>query len=155
MSVTLDTNVLLYASNVGAPEHEQGAALVAHLAAGPSLVVLLWPTVLGYLRLATHPSIFSAPLSHAEAAANIESLLDRPHVRAAGEAEGFWGSYRRVTTEVTPRGNLVPDAHLVTLMRQHGVSLIWSRDRDLRKFDGITVTDPFSAKYRGGRFASP
>lgn len=28
-------------------------------------------------------------------------------------------------------------------MREHGVAVIWSRDRDLRKFDGIRVRDPF------------
>lgn len=150
MSVTVDTNVLVYASNVDAPEHARAAALVAHLVAGPSLVMLLWPTVLGYLRVATHPSIFASPLSPAEAAANIESLLERPHVRVAGELEGFWDSYRRITAGVAPRGNLVPDAHLVTLMHQHGVERIWSRDRDLRKFDGVTVADPFTARYDAG-----
>lgn len=150
MSVTVDTNVLLYASNTDAAEHELAAALLAHLAAGPSLVVLLWPTLLSYLRLATHPSVFSSPLTPDDAMANVEALLGLPHVRAAGELDGFWGAYRRVTAGLTSRGNLVPDAHLVALMHQHGVSRIWSRDRDLRKFDGITVSDPFSDRYRGG-----
>lgn len=27
-------------------------------------------------------------------------------------------------------------------MRQHGTATIWSHDRDLRKFNGITVRDP-------------
>ena len=42
------------------------------------------------------------------------------------------------------RGNLVPDAHVVALMRQHGVSTIWSHDRDFVKFPGISVRDPFA-----------
>lgn len=145
MSVTIDTNVLVYASNVDASEHERAVELVESLAAGPSLVVLLWPTLLGYLRIATHPSIFPSPLSHAAASANIDALLIRPHIRALGEMEGFWESYLLVADDVTLRGNLVSDAHLVALMRQHGVSRIWSHDRDLRKFDGITVSDPFEA----------
>jgi predicted nucleic acid-binding protein len=28
-------------------------------------------------------------------------------------------------------------------MQEHGVSTIWTHDRDFRKFDGITVRDPF------------
>lgn len=28
-------------------------------------------------------------------------------------------------------------------MHQHGISTIWTHDRDFRKFDGITVRDPF------------
>jgi predicted nucleic acid-binding protein len=67
-----------------------------------------------------------------------------------GEIEGFWERYRHVTEGVHVRANLVPDAHLVALMHQHGVSTIWSRDRDLRKFDGITARDPFSDRFRDG-----
>jgi uncharacterized protein len=28
-------------------------------------------------------------------------------------------------------------------MRQHGISTVWSHDRDFRKLSGITVRDPF------------
>jgi predicted nucleic acid-binding protein len=41
-------------------------------------------------------------------------------------------------------GNDVPDAHLAALMRQHGVRLIWTRDRDFRTFDWIEPRDPFA-----------
>ena len=154
MSQTVDTNVLVYASNAAAPEQVRAKELLDHLASGPELVYLMWPTVLSYLRLVTHPAIFAAPLSHAEATANVASLLVRPHVRAVGEVDGFWQTYLQVTAEVSTRGNLVPDAHLVALMIQHGVTTIWSRDRDLRKFDGITVLDPFLDRFAAG-FTKP
>jgi uncharacterized protein len=32
---------------------------------------------------------------------------------------------------------------LAALMRQHGVRLIYTRDRDFRRFEGIDVRDPF------------
>ncbi len=150
MSTTVDTNILLFASNEDSPRHGRARALVEHLAAGPSLVVLLWPTVMGYLRIATHRAVFPQPLSADEALANMTSLLARPHVRVVGEAPGFWDSYRKVATEVRPRGNVVPDAHLAALMHQHGVSLIWTHDRDFRRFDGITVKDPFNPHYARG-----
>ena len=78
------------------------------------------------------------------------SLLARPQVRVVGEAAGFWDSYRTIAKEVRPRGNLVPDAHLVALMQRHGVSLIWTHNRDLRRFDAITVMDPFGPHYARG-----
>jgi hypothetical protein len=43
-----------------------------------------------------------------------------------------------------PRGNEVPDAHLAALMRQHGVRLIYTRDRRFRRFDEIDARDPFA-----------
>ena len=52
--------------------------------------------------------------------------------------------YRATESDLTVRGNLVPDAHLVALMRQNGVVTIWSHDRDFRKFDQIKVRDPLT-----------
>ena len=150
MSQTLDTNVLLYASNDGAPEQDRAVTLLRHLAGGPELVVLLWPVVMGYLRIATHPAIFARPLSHADAVANVEGLLARPNVRVVGEGDRFWDVYREVAADVPMRGNGIPDAHLVALMIEHGITSIWSRDRDFLKYTDVTVHDPFSDRYRDG-----
>lgn len=143
MSTTVDANILVYASNLDDPVHDRAAELVARLAAGPDLVYLFWPTLLGYLRLVTHPSILPRPMPPRTAERNIESLIDRPHVRTPGEGDGFW-SYYRSTAGDQARGNDVPDAHLVSLMRQHGVRRLYTRDRAFRRFDGIDVRDPFA-----------
>lgn len=105
---------------------------------------LFWPTVVAYLRSATHPAIFARPLSSREAVQNLTALLDRPQVRSPGEDAGFWATFGNVADELPLRGNLVPDAHIVALMRANGVDGIWTRDRDYLKFDGIDVLDPFA-----------
>lgn len=46
--------VLVYASNEADPVHSTARALVERLAAGPDLVHLFWPALLGYLRIVTH-----------------------------------------------------------------------------------------------------
>jgi toxin-antitoxin system PIN domain toxin len=150
MSATIDANILIYASNQGDPVHPQAIQLVERLAAGPDLLYLFWPVVLGYLRIVTHPAILPKPLSSREAAANAEALLTRSHVRTAGEADGFWELFRG-TSRDQARGNDVPDAHVVTLMRQHGVRRIYSRDIGLRRYADIEVVDPFAAPSSGRR----
>jgi toxin-antitoxin system PIN domain toxin len=144
VTVTLDTNVLLYASDESSSFHGRASELLGTLAAGPDLVYLFWPVVLDYLRIATHATIFRNPLSMSEASGNVGDLVSRPHVRTCGETDGFWEAYGQVVGVTPTRGNLVPDAHLVTLMRQHGVSTIWSHDRDFLKFAGIRAQDPFA-----------
>lgn len=143
MSKALDANVLLYASDADSPLHAPALHVLEGLAEGPELVYLFWPVAMAYLRIATHPSIFRAPLSRAQAEANLGQLIERPHVRSPGERDGFWTAYRSAAQPAAARGNLVPDAHLVALMHQHGLSTILSRDRDFRRFDGIRVVDPF------------
>ena len=150
MSATIDANILVYASNQADPVHAQAGRLLQVLAAGPDLLYLFWPVVVGYLRIVSHSAILSRPLSPRDAAGNVESLLSRGHVRALGEGEGFWELFR-ATSRDQARGNDVPDAHLVTLMRQHGVRRIYSRDAGLRRFADIEVVDPFASAPGGGR----
>lgn len=143
MSATVDANVLLYASDAGSDRRERAVALLEGFAACPDLLYLFWPVVMAYLRIGTHPSVFDQPLDPAVARRNIEGLLSRPNVRAPGEQDGFWRAFERVVEGDVVRGNLVPDAHLVALMRQHGVRTIWTADRDFARFAGIDAKDPY------------
>jgi predicted nucleic acid-binding protein len=43
------------------------------------------------------------------------------------------------------RGNLVPDAHLAAILKQHGVRTLFTRDTDFRKFPFLDLRDPFTA----------
>ena len=144
MSVTLDVNVLLFASDETSAFHDRARARLGTLALGPEIVYLFWPVVMAYLRISTHPTIFDPPLTPVQAIANVERLLRLPHVLTAGEQPRFWEQYRDVAVEADVRGNLVSDAHLVALMKENGVRSIWTHDRDFRRFPGIAVRDPFS-----------
>jgi toxin-antitoxin system PIN domain toxin len=143
MSYTLDANVLLYASDETSPHHARGLEVVTEAAQGPEILYLFWPTIMAYLRIATHPAVFRRPLSAAEAVGNVEALIGRPHVQTPGEQERFWRRFVEVVSDAAPTGNLVPDAHLVGLMLDNGVRTIWTHDRDYRRFRGIGVRDPF------------
>jgi toxin-antitoxin system PIN domain toxin len=145
MSCALDVNILLFASDASSPCHATAKAFLETCARGPDLVYLAWPTIMGYLRMATHPSIFRNPLSHREALANVQALLRLPHVRALSEGPGFWDVYRTVTDKTPTRGNLVPDAHLAALLRQHGIRRLATHDRDFLKFDGLDAFDPLES----------
>ncbi len=144
MSRTLDANVLLNASDETNAAHDRARALVEEVARGPEIAYLFWPTIMAYLRIATHPAVFSRPLSIAEAMGNVEQLLARPHVRTSGETDAFWKVFRDVADDALPSGNLVPDAHLVALMLENDVRTIWTRDRDFRRFPRIEARDPLA-----------
>lgn len=143
MSVTIDANLLLYASDATSPRRPTAAALLEGLAAGPGLVYVFWPVAMAYLRIATHPGVFEHPLAPDLARANLGGLLARPHVRSPGETTDFWGVFLDTVEDDVVRGNLVTDAHIAALMRLHGVVTIWTADRDFRRFADITARDPY------------
>lgn len=144
MSYAIDLNILLYASDEGSPRHRPARAFLERCMAEPEICCLGWPTIMGYLRVATHPGIFGRPVAPEKAMQNVEEILKVPHVRVLAEDEGFWQAYRDITADVPTRGNLVPDAHLAALLRRHGVRTLWTVDRDFLKFRFLDVRDPFS-----------
>ena len=75
------SNVLLSASNAQSPYREQAVELIDEVARGPQIIYLFWPTVMAYLRLATHPAVFARPMSLADARSNVSRRLELPNVR--------------------------------------------------------------------------
>ena len=147
MSAAIDVNILIYASDASSEFSQRAQAFLLERAASSELLYLSWGTIMAYLRIATHPSIFSHPLSLGEATANLDALLNLPHTRALREEEGFWSLFQEVTQAVPARGNFVPDAHLATILRQYGVNVLYTNDSDFRKFSFLEVRNPFDAGY--------
>jgi hypothetical protein len=143
VSYALDVNVLLFASDRSSDRHDAARRFLNTCAAGPEVLCLAWPTLMAYVRIATHPRIFGSPLTPAEALSNVSALVQLPHVRPVAELEGFLEAYGHVTSGMPVRGNLVPDAHVATILFQHGVRTLYSNDRDFRKFASLDVRDPF------------
>ncbi len=144
MSYSVDVNVLLYASDRSSPFHETASDFLRECFSDGDILCLAFMTLMSYLRIATHPRIFTNPLSPKEAMENVQMLASLPQVRFISEEDGFLEIYREITSHFPVRGNLVPDAHLAGLLRQHGVGTIYTNDPDFKKFDFIRVENPFS-----------
>lgn len=145
MSYSLDVNILVYATDQASRFHVNAKAFMAQCFASDEPLCLAWSTLLGYQRIATHPRIFAKPLCPAAALSNITQLTALPQTHLLTEREGFLGLYAEVTSQLTVRGNLVPDAHLATLLKQHGVGKLYTHDKDFRKFEFLTLGDPLSS----------
>jgi uncharacterized protein len=144
MSVALDANVLIYAANSEDGRHEPAVKVLTDLVDGSEVVYLFWPVVMAFLRITTRIGLFPSPLSSAEALAAVGALLEHDHFYSPGEDELFWSVFSETAAEERVTGDLVTDAHIVALMRCHGVRTILTHDRDFRRFEGIRVRDPFA-----------
>ena len=78
----------------------------------------------------------------AEALKNMRQLVAHPRVRTLSERTDFLATYAEVTSAFPVRANLVPDAHLATILRQHGVTTIYTNDADFKKFDFLQTINP-------------
>jgi uncharacterized protein len=144
MSFAIDVNILLYASDTDSALQPKAQSFLEQCVQQREVFCFAWITLMGYLRMATHPSIFARPLSPDEATRNVESLLRVPHCRTIGEDEQFWPAWRQITAAAPVRGNLVPDAHLAAILQRNGVARLYTHDRDFRRFTFLDVKDPLA-----------
>ena len=134
-------NVLVYAYRKDAPRHEAyrewlDTVVNGDQAYGSSDLVLG-----SFLRVVTHPRVFSppSPMDHALAFAAV--LRDRPHCLRIGPGPRHWEIFERLCRETGVKGNLVPDAYLAALAIESGSEWI-STDRDYSRFPGLRWRHP-------------
>ncbi len=142
MSYSFDANVLLYASDEGSEFHNRAKEFLMGRQEDSDILCLTWPRLMTYQRIATDASIFSKPMSAAMAWENVQRLLKLPRARIIQETGSFALDYAEVTKSAGIYGNLVPDAHIATMLRQHGVRKFYTADTDFKKFGFLEVVNP-------------
>jgi toxin-antitoxin system PIN domain toxin len=142
--ILVDANVLLYAANRSAPEHERARAwLDGRLNATPR-VGLPWPSLLAFVRLATNPVISRKPATMAQAWTQVEEWLASEVAWIPTPSDRHPEVLGTLLKGSSMTSRLVPDAHLAALAIEHGLTLC-STDGDFSRFPGLKWENPLSA----------
>ena len=141
--ILLDTNILIYATFVDAPEHRRARAWLEPLLADADAgVAFCWSVVYAFVRLVTSPRVLgSHAVGVAEGWATAQAYLAQPAARlvvAGARHEAIASELAR-----TPglRSDDIPDVELAALAIEHGLALA-TRDAGFRRFAGLRVVDP-------------
>lgn len=141
--ILVDTNILVYAWNVDASDHERAAAWLEDRLNGVPGVGLPWASLLGFVRLVTNRRIFETPPPVEAAWAQVDEWLSLPNVFTPEPTQRHAEILGRLMPEVG-RSNLIPDAHLAALAIEFGLTL-QSSDRDFARFSGLKWENPLAA----------
>jgi len=149
--VALDSNVLVYAEITSSPHHDAARDCLRSLAESSVPWAIAWPCVYEFLRVVTHPRVYHPPVPLETARADLAAILASPSLVLLSETPRHAEMLDAILAESGASGNLVHDAHIVALCREHGVREIVTGDADFRRFPGLIVTDPFGARSRRTR----
>jgi toxin-antitoxin system PIN domain toxin len=141
--ILIDANLLLFAHNTRAVQHDACRRWLEHVLSGPELVRFGWVTLWAFLRIATNPNVFENPLSIAEGEAAVTSWLEQPSAGILEPGERHWAILRRLLADAQARGPLVSDAALAALAIEHGATL-FTTDRDFARFPGLRWKNPLA-----------
>ena len=140
--IALDTNLLVYAYRKELPDHARAYRMLGRLANGDQPWALPWPCVYEFLRVITHHRVFDPPTELDKALADVESLLASPSLVLLGEGPAHGRHLRSMLDGGRTTGNVVHDAHIAALVREHGTHELWTLDRDFARFPGIRTRNP-------------
>ena len=95
----------------------------------------------GFLRIVTHPDIFSPPSAMADALAFCKEVRDQPHCVHISPSARHWDIFADLCAITGTKGNLVPDAYFAALAIESGSEWI-TTDRDYSRFPKLRWRHP-------------
>ena len=141
--ILADANLLLYAYNRDAADHDAARRWLEGQLSAPELFCLSWQTVTAFLRISTNARAFAQPFTIAEATAIVTEWLARPQTVILTPGERHWEIFSHLLTAGQATGPLVMDAHLAALALEHGCTLA-TTDRDFVRFPSVQVVNPLA-----------
>lgn len=143
--ILVDVNILVTAHNRLSPNHLPVKSWWTETLNHSPSVALPWITLLGFLRITTHRSIFQDPLPVSTAIMTIRDWLALPNVQVLGPGDGHAVIFLNLISELGTAGNLTTDAHLAALAIEYRAELA-STDADFARFRGLRWFNPLEAR---------
>ena len=143
--ILIDANLLLYAYDPRAAEHEKSKQWLEETLSGSQLVRFAWMTVWAFLRIATNPRVFENPLTVTEATDAVASWLEQSGVGILDPGERHLVLLTGLTVEGQASGPMVMDAVLAAIAIEHGATL-YTTDRDFSRFPGLACKNPIATR---------
>ena len=139
--VLLDVNVLVYAHREDVADHSAYLGYVTALAESPGPFGVSELVLSGFLRVVTHPKVFSQPTPLKKAIAFTEALRAQPNCVIQMPGARHWDLFVQLCQQAGAKGNQIPDAYHAALAIETGSE--WTTtDRGFGRFRGLRWKHP-------------
>lgn len=140
--IALDTNILVYSHRSDSPFHARAQRVVRQLVEGGTRWALPWPCVHEFVANVTSARIYRSPTPLELAVEQASQWLGSPAVRLLAEEDGYWDVLAGLLHSSQVTGAKVHDARIAALCILHGVTELWTADRDFNRFAALETTNP-------------
>lgn len=138
-----DINLLLYAYNPHAPQHEAALTWWKEVLNGEELIGLPNEVAFGFLRIATHPRMGPAAVPLRQAREVVEGWLAQPNLRVLAPAPDHIVQVMDLLTAARASGAIVSDAVLAVYAITHR-AVLHTNDADFSRFPGLQWRNPLT-----------
>ncbi|MHA6670195.1 TA system VapC family ribonuclease toxin [Homoserinimonas sp. A447] len=141
--ILVDANLLIYAYQSAAPEHEQCLRWLDVQLAGDQRLALPWESLNAFTRIVSNKRIFPNPSTARQAWDQVEAWLRMPNTWVPVPTPQHGSIAADLYRSGEFSANDVPDVHLAALAISHGLKLA-THDAGFARFDGLRWFDPLA-----------
>ena len=125
---SLDTNILLYASNEDAPEHGVCKGFLQKVVSDPSDWIISDQVYLELYRALRNPKVMSYPLPSKDAVRHLSILRNEMGIMHCGYSTECWAGLMRQLEKENFPSRRTHDAVLAATLQRHGVKTFYTRN---------------------------
>ena len=140
--IAIDTQLLVYAHRAESPWHAPARDRIAELANSGTRWAIVMHCLVEFHAVVTRPGLYKPASTIVEALAQVDIWLDAPSVSVLGEDGQTWAVARALIAAGSISGPRVYDARIAAVCLQHGVTELWTHDRDLSRFPALRTRNP-------------
>jgi toxin-antitoxin system PIN domain toxin len=139
----IDVNVLVYAFREDAPDHLAYHRWLTDIVSSGEPFGLADVVLSGFLRITTHPKVFTPPSPLDSALEFAESLRAQPNCLVVAPGPRHWEIFTELCRITNAQGNFVPDAFLAAVAIEAGLEWI-TTDGGFKRFPDLRWRHPLS-----------
>ena len=140
--IALDTQILVFAHRRDHRWYAVASAKLSKLAeSGAPWAIPMHCLVEMYAKV-TKEKFFDPPSTPSEALGQIDIWLESPSLAILTESLQSWSVTRDLISAAQIKGDQAYDARIAAVCLQHGVTELWTDDRDFLRFPALRVRNP-------------
>ena len=142
---SLDTNILLYATNADCPEHRKALVVVEEMLRDPGEWILADQVLFEYYRLVRNPTVLTHPLNAEAAVRQLKFFREKSGCAHCAYETEMWSTLASCLQTPSFTARRTFDAVLAVTLKRHGIKRFFTGNRsDFTPFGWFEVIDPLA-----------
>jgi len=140
--IAVDTNILVHAHRRDSTFHTQSKRAISDLSGSTRTWAIPLHCLVEFCGIVTHGGIWKVPSTPGQATEQVIAWRECPTLTILGDHDRTLARLLELVTEANIIGAKVHDARIAALCLSHGVTELWTIDRDFSRFPALRTKNP-------------
>lgn len=140
--IAIDTNLLVHAHHGESILHSEAKEVLRECAESPRPWAVCFHSLVEFYGVATHPRLWKAPSTPAQAVDQIQAWRESPSLRVLLDSKQCLNMLEDLLVETKIQGPMAHDARIAACCLAGGVAELWTVDRDFSRFAKLKTRNP-------------